>query len=187
MTSPANILDKVPAWSRPGIGRGLTIGLSVAIPLCLLLATWVYVKGRTLPTKQDVKAVRDAVQQLSEDQVVQMAAFAARQRSRQDSMRYAALFDTLSTTLIEPGIKRLKSLENQVAHLEDLAGVNRELLREQVDVVKDTRSRMSLMQHQMNGSPVEDTQREMMRMLKKMETTLDSLKKIPARTNKVKL
>jgi hypothetical protein len=116
-----------------------------------------------------------------------MAEFAARQRSGQDSARYGRMFDTLSITLIEPGIKRLKSLEQQVGHLNELAGVNRDLLQEQVDVVKDTRSRMSLMQHQMNGSPVEDTQREILRQLRTMQSALDSLKKAPARNTKVKL
>jgi len=180
-------LDQVPTWSRPGIGRGLTIGLSVAIPLCMLMATWLYMKGKTLPTKQDVNDVKHAVQQLSEDQVLAVAEFAARQRSGRDSARYAEMFDTVSTTLIEPGIKRLKSLELQVGHLNELMGVNRDLLQEQVDIGKDTRSRMSLMQHQMNGSPVEDTQREILRQLRTMQGALDSLKKTPARNTKVKL
>lgn len=164
-----------------------TVVVLVLIPASLLLTWLIWGTGAIqsqLPTKQDVSDVTAAVRVLHEDEMRGLAEFAAQERSERDSARYAALFDTVSTTLIEPGIARLRSLEAQVDHLNEVMGTSQHLLHEQVDVAKDTRSRMSLMQQQMNGSTTEETQAELIRLMGEMNDRMERIEKTPQRTSR---
>ncbi len=166
-----------------------TVVVAVLIPASLLL-TWlvwdtgVLQKRIGVATKQDVTDVTKAVRVLHEDEMRGMAEFAARERAERDSARYAALFDTVSTTLIEPGIVRLRSLEQQMEQVHEVLGTSQHLLHEQVDVAKDTRSRMSLMQQQMNGSTTEETQAELIRLMGEMNDRMERIEKAPQRTSR---
>ena len=96
------------------------------------------------------------------------------------------MFDTLSTTLIEPGIKRLKSLEQQVAHISAIMNASQGLMIEQVDVSKDTRTRLSMMQQELRSSTTDETQQAILQKLQELSTVVEEIKK-SQRNTKVKL
>lgn len=166
-----------------GIGAGVAMMLVVlAFAAVPVLRDWLRDKLE-IPTKSELVGARMDDQALAEDAVRGAIEFAVRQRSEADSARYAAQFDEVSRTLIEPGIKRLRSVEEQVAHLNHLMGVQQDLVQDVSATSKEANSRLSLLQHQMN-SP-DETQQAILRQLKAMQAQMDSLRR-PVRTNKQK-
>lgn len=165
---------------------------AVLIPAGLLLTFLIWGTGwiqSNLSTKTDVENVKEALQPFSEEQLYNIAVLAAENRSAQDSARYGEQFNSISESIIEPGIKRLNSLEQRVDHLSDMLGVSHDLIEEQNDLARDTKSRVSLLQMQMNQNADgnEKAERaELMRMIRSLATKVDSLSIPPGRRNSPK-
>lgn len=189
------IASAVPDWLRKFIGYGVAAGIAMGIIVFVILAFRPFtdfVKDKLgIPERTQAADLVDAVQVASEDQLLATMVFVANERAAHDSARNAALFDTLSTTVIEPGIKRLNSIERQVVRLSELMGVSNGLISEQINYTRETKSRMALLQEQMNSrdpAAEQADREEMLRIIRTLTAKLDSLAAASGkRTSKVKL
>ena len=170
-------LLKMPRWLRAPVA----IGVIISIPLVLAMLFWVLwttgvIQERLhLPTTQDLEHVKGAVQERTDEQLNAAIEFVVDKRRAHDSARYSAFFDTISTTLIEPGILQLKDLQRQVAHLNKATGINQTMLQEQGAVAYETQSKLGELQELMRADPTADQQAEILRQLQQLTQQVEEM------------
>jgi len=184
--SAADVFNAVPVWLRKFIGYGISAGIAFACVVFAFLSfgpLTTYIKDKlNIIDKQDVKRVSESVQYASEDQMNAAIDLTAR-RLVEDSrerirLENDSLFQVVSVDLIEPGIKRLRSLEENVKRLNSMMGMSNDLLTQQRDQSRIANDRLGELQQQLNGSELGQKLDQIMLEMQRQREDIEVIKKI---------
>lgn len=184
--SAADVFNAVPVWLRKFIGYGISAGIAFACVVFAFLSfgpLTTYIKDKlNIIDKQDVKRVSESVQYASEDQMNAAIDLTAR-RLVEDSrerirLENDSLFQVVSVDLIEPGIKRLRSLEENVKRLNSMMGMSNDLLTQQRDQSRIANDRLGELQQRLNGSELGQKLDQIMLEMQRQREDIEVIKKI---------
>lgn len=184
--SAADVFNAIPVWLRKFVGYGISAGIAFACVVFAFLSfgpLTAYIKDKlNIIDKQDVQRVSESVQYANEDQVNAAIDLTTRRvvDGSIDRMRAEndSLFQAVSNGLIEPGIKRLRSLEDNVKRLNALMGVSNDLLIQQRDQSRQANDRIGQLQQQMSGSEIGQKLDDIIREMQRQRDDIEEIKKL---------
>lgn len=135
--SVSALFNLVPQWLRKFVGYGVSAGIALMLVVLAFASVPVlrdFLREKLgVPTREDL----DTVSERTDAQLAGAIEFTAREvvdrAMRHEHARQDTLFDALSRELIEPGIARLRTVEDQVRALNRQMGINNDQGREQND------------------------------------------------------
>jgi hypothetical protein len=172
------IWNAIPSGLKKFVGYGISAGIALVMVVFAFLSfpfLTDFIKDKLgMPTRADVSNVANAVQVNSEDQVNAAIQFTAGAmiESAQERMRNEndSLFSEVTTSLIQPGIKRLRALEENVRLLNERVGVSMQVQR---DESRQTRERIGDLKSELNNDELVELMRALQQQMNELQDQVE--------------
>jgi len=188
--SPQAIFNAIPDWLKKFIGYGVSAGIAFACVVFAFLSFGplsAYIKEK-LGITRDIESVSGSIQYATEDQMnaaidlsVHRMVSDSRERIQHEN---DSLFQAVSNGLIEPGIKRLRSVEENIKRLNGLMGLSNDLITRQLDESKATNDHIDRLQRELDGQDIAAKLDNIIREMREQRDDIEEIKK--ARNTKQK-